>query len=205
MVDERDRWWLPTRRSVLAGGGALVAAALAGCEVDDEGGTGASAGKSGDRFFFKDSIGWVSADATRMTLAFLPELVDPQAREAVVSNDGVFPVLPFRDPMLEVRLVLSPPPTSPEGRPRTAKLTDDIVRQVMVTCWNFEEPTPVLSFTRGDDGKWDRPGLDLVNMDGLVRKGGWAVGAVRANTIYEGYDRRKEDYYLNAQFQTSLS
>ncbi len=195
----------PTRRTVLVAGGTVVAAGLAGCDgAVDAVETGASAGKSGGRVFFKDSIGWVSADATGLTLAFLPELVSPQLRDAVVANDGVYPVLPFRDPMLEVRLALSDVPDDKDV-PSDVKLTASLVRGVMVTYWNFEEPTPVVSFSRDGDGAWDKPGLDLVNMDGVIRKGGWAVGTVRANTIYEGYERRKENYYINAQFEISLS
>ncbi len=200
--DERNRSYA-TRRAFLALGGLAFTAMLYGC--DDDGNvaaTGASAGKSGSRFFFVDTLGWVSADGGSLTLAFLPELLDPSQREVVVANDGIYPVLPFKDPMLEVRFDLAA--SDGEDPPRALRLTPAAVRSMRITYWNFDEPTPVMSFNRDHGGGWDPQGIDLVNVDGLVKKGGWAVGTLRGNMLHKNVEQRNDAYYVNVQFQTSL-
>ncbi len=179
-------------------------------------------------------MGWVSADRSGLTLAFLPEQISPEQRDDVVANDGVYPVLAFRQPMLEVHMALSAPQPVPDRRPPArvhGAQAQDGAPSARVRRGTQPHPSlrqgghhDLLELRGADAGDRVPPGrrrqtlprvrlrrpegarlpLDLSGFDGLLKRGGWAVGAVRSNALYQSPGNRPEPYYVNLQFETSL-
>ncbi len=188
-----------TRRSLLA----VLALSAPGLAACNQGGgadaaLSASAARGGDRRTFVDSVAWTETDGVSAVVVFTPYKLTDEMRHAVIEAHSVYPALPTDEPVLEMRLEIRP------GRTRKdLKISTSTLRSVQFTFWYFDDPTPVVRVE--DKGEWPgSPEIEVVGLDGEMRKGGWIVGTVRARQIHRGSRQSDEAYLVNVSFTLSL-
>jgi hypothetical protein len=188
----------PTRRTLLAAGGAgLLGLGLGACGREEETALIASAARNGNRQTFVDTVGWQDAGGKALTVAFVPWLLSEEERRAAVENRGVYPALSFERPLLEVRFEL-------EGQPGgVQKVSTAALRALQFTFWFFDDPTPVI---RVEQDEWpSSPEMEVVGLDGEVRRGGWVLGTIRGRRLYRSARNVEEAYLVNLRFVQSLA
>ena len=186
------------RRSFLAAAMAL-AAGVSGCHDDDaDDAMSASAARGNDRRAFVDSVAWTELDGLTAVLVFTPYHMTDDMRRAVLEAHSVYPALPENQPVLEMRLEIKP-----GRRKQDLKINTRTLHSVQFTFWYFDEPTPVVRVENSE--AWPASAdIEVVNLDGEMRKGGWAVGTVRARQIHTGSRNTAESYLVNLKFAASL-
>lgn len=180
---------LPNRRDILLGGASALV--LAGCQQEDIG--DASASRGGDRFIFKDTVGWIELGGRMAVVAFIPFLLSAEQRANAIAGRGVFPAVEPYDPMVEMRFEL----TRPGGR-----IVKDDLKSVQLTFWHFAAPAPVVKAEASDfEGE---NGISFVGLDGEARQGGWTVGTVRGQRVVPTASGRDVSYTWNLKWQSNL-
>jgi len=177
------------RRAVLLLGSCFV---LAGCGQQEEDSALASAFRGGDRFVFRDTVGWLDSSGRVATIGFFSRTLSSEERMRVLADQGVYPAIEPYDPMMEVRFSLIDP---------SKRILVDNIDAVQVTFWHFASPAPVIRFERSqiEDGS-----LSILGLDGEARVGGWAVGTIRGQEIVQTLSGRNVSYGFNLSFQSNL-
>lgn len=154
--------------------GFAVLPILAACSTESD--SLASASKGSARTNFVDSVGWVDIDGRTAVIAFTPFKLDAGQRQAVLDGRGVYPALPVRIPMVELRIELLPGSDVDALSVKASKVASS-----QITFWHFSNPPAVI---KDNSGRWeDNPEMTFVDLDGDLRSGGWISGTCRGQKV----------------------
>lgn len=178
-------------RAGLAGVASVI---LSGCSEQADGEL-ASAALGSNRVGFKDTVGWVAGNTA--TIAFIPFMLTDVQRQAVIAEQGVYPALSDRQPMVELQFELAA-----DRQPDLPDIKVENLSAVQLTFWHFDNPAAVV---RDEKRDWE-PSADisLVGLSGEMRRGGWAVGTVRGQRVVNSRVGNQA-YAWNLGFQLSLA
>jgi len=187
-----------TRRSLIVGGIAF-ASLLSACRDEDipDAAMEASAARGTLRQGFKDAVGWIEPESATAVIVFVPWHMTEEQRRTLVENRSVYPALPTGEPILEMRLEIKP-----GDRKDVSRINVGTLRGVQFTFWYFDEPAPVI---RVEQAEWQpSPDMEVVGLDGELKKGGWVVGTLRGKNVYRNTRNIDEAYLWNVKFVQSL-
>lgn len=176
-----------SRRTILGVGAGLVAAGALGCKPSQEEMT-ASAARGSDRVAFRDAVAWYHRNSHSVSIALVPFMMSREQKDAVVAYGGVEPTLGSSERMLEVRFDLK------EDR-SSNRIVPETVEHVRLTFWHFDEPPAVFSFRKDS---WKSPEIELINIEGEARPGGFLIGTLRSSAVYGNPRGQSDAYSLNA-------
>jgi hypothetical protein len=184
-----------TRRGLLVGGALMLSGCGKPAQTND---LSASAARNNDRVYFRQSVGWLSraeSGLRTVAIAFTPFDLDDQMRRDIAGNNGVFPVVTQKVPMLDLRLELEKPDSG-------NKIALSDLRAIQMTFWNFAEPTPVIRIDKTD---WSSTSdIEVLGLDGDYKRRGYVVGTIRGKSLYRTDGEREDVYLWNLEITTSL-
>ncbi|CAH1690184.1 hypothetical protein BOSEA31B_20379 [Hyphomicrobiales bacterium] len=177
---------LASRRTILGVGAGLVAASTLGCTPNkDE--MQASAARGSDRVAFRDTVAWFHRNSASVSIALVPFMMTKEQKDAVLAYGGVEPTLGTSEKMLEVRIDLKDDRAS-------NRIVAEHVDQVRLTFWHFDEPPAVFNFKKDS---WKSPEIELINVDGEARAGGFLIGTLRSQALYQAPRGGTDAYSVN--------
>lgn len=185
--NHESRKLLASRRTILGVAAGFLATSTLGCKPSEEEMT-ASAARGSERVAFRDAVAWYHRNSHSVSVALVPFMMTREQKDAVVAYGGVEPTLGSSERMLEVRFDLK------EDR-SSNRIVPENVEQVRLTFWHFDEPPAVFSFRKDS---WKSPEIELVNIDGEARPGGFLIGTLRSSAVYKNPRGLSDAYSLNA-------
>lgn len=181
-----SRRLLASRRTILGAGAGFVVAGTLGC-TPGKGELQASAARGSDRVAFRDLVAWFHRNSASVSIALVPFMMTKEQKDAVLAYGGVEPTLGTSEKMLEVRIDLKDDRAS-------NRIVVEHIDQVRLTFWHFDEPPAVFNFRKDN---WKNPEIELINVDGEARAGGFLIGTLRSQAIYQGPRGGPEAYSVN--------
>jgi len=186
-----------TRRSLLVGGIGLALLASGCRQEDDDISLLASAARGGDRHSFADAVAWTEFDGLTAVVVFVPWQLTDEQRQAVLETRSVYPALPSGTPLLEMRMEIKP-----GQKKEDLRINPNTLKSLQMTFWYFDEPAPVI---RIEKPEWPSSSdIEVVGLDGEMKRGGWVVGTVRGKHVYRNPRDKVEAYLWNLKFIQSL-